>query len=92
MGARFKTDRLTASVTGYTAELRDAIQRRTIVFLRDVTGVSIGGFEVVRQDAVGRAFTDAAVAQMVTRVNIARVRIRGLKAETTVRFARDWLA
>jgi hemoglobin/transferrin/lactoferrin receptor protein len=89
---RYRNRRLNASFAAYTVEMRDAIQRRTIIFPTDITGTSIAGFDVVRQDAAGRAFIPTSASPMVTRVNVAKARLRGLEAEARVRVSDHWLA
>ena len=91
-GARYNGRVASASVTAYAMEMRDAIQRRTIIFPADVTGTAIGGFEVVRQDAAGRAFIATNASPMVTRVNVSRARTRGIEVDGRLRLRAGWTA
>lgn len=91
-GIRYQSPRLTVSISGYTTEMRDAIQRRTVIFPSNVSGATIGGYEVVRQDSEGRAFIASNSAPIVARVNVAKAHLRGFEADARVRIARDWLA
>lgn len=91
-GVRYQSRRAAALLAGYTTEMRDAIQRRTIIFPDPIVGQSIGGYQVVRQDAAGRAFIATNASPMVTRVNVSKARVRGMEADVRVRLASDWLA
>ena len=91
-GARYHRGRVDATVAVYDVDLRDAIQRRTVLFTGDVVGTSIGGLEIVQQDASGRAYIASQAAPMVTRVNVSRARIVGVEGESSVRVADGWLA
>lgn len=91
-GARYRRGRVAVSVSLYDLELRDAIQRRTVLFPGDVVGTAVSGFEIVRQDGEGRAFIESQASPMVTRVNVSRARVVGLESESSVRVADGWTA
>ncbi|MEW6321036.1 MAG: TonB-dependent receptor [Acidobacteriota bacterium] len=92
LGARVQAARLSASITGFDLELRDAIQRRTAIFPAGLVGTTIAGYTIVSQDAAGRAFIAEDPRPVVTRVNVERARIRGLEADATVRITPAWVA
>jgi outer membrane receptor protein involved in Fe transport len=91
-GIRYNGRRAGASLAAYTVEMRDALQRRTVIFERDITGTVIGGFEIVRQDAAGRAYTATNATPMGTSVNVSAARIRGFEADGRIRLRADLLA
>ena len=89
---RYGSGPLTASVTVFDLELRDAIRRRTLVFTESIVGQVVSGHEVIFQDAEGRAYVAADPRPMFTRVNVSRARILGFEADATVRLAAGWTA
>ncbi len=91
-GVRYNGRRASAALAAYAVEMRDAIQRRTVLFTQDITGVNVGGFEIVRQDAAGRAYTATNASPMGTSVNVSAARIRGFEADGRFRVSADWLA
>lgn len=82
---------LSGSVSVFDVELRDTIQRRTLIVPDPVVGTDIAGFMVVRQDATGRVFVAEDSRPIVTRVNLDRARIVGVDAETTAVLGRGWM-
>jgi len=83
IGVKIRTGRVAASVRLFDNELRDLIQRRAAIFRSPVVGVVVGGHEIVRQDAAGRAYVAVDPRPIVTRVNVQRARIRGLEADVS---------
>lgn len=88
LGLKAHGARVSASVSVFTVELRNTIQRRTILVDQPVVGTDIAGFTIVRQDSLGRVFIAEDARPIVTRVNLSRGRIRGLDAEGTVLLSR----
>lgn len=84
--------RVQGSVSLYTTELRDTIQRRTLIVDRPVVGENIAGFVIVRQDSAGRVFIAEDTRPIATRVNLDRARIRGLDAEASWRISQSTTA
>jgi hemoglobin/transferrin/lactoferrin receptor protein len=91
-GAKVRTRRLSASANVFDLELYDSIERRTLIFDRDVVGTSIAGYEIVRQDAEGRAYVAQDPRPIVTRVNVSRGRIRGFEADGSLQLTGAWRA
>jgi outer membrane receptor protein involved in Fe transport len=85
LGLKAQTRRFSASLNGFDMELFDFLQRRALVFDRDVVGTVISGFQVVRQDATGLAYIAEDVRPIATRVNHDRARVLGADAEGEVR-------
>lgn len=83
--------RLSASVSVFDVELRDTIQRRTLIVPDSIVGADIAGFMVVRQDGPGRVFVAEDSRPIVTRVNLDRARIVGVDAEATAVLAGGWM-
>lgn len=91
LGAKLRTRRVAASIVGFDLELRDLIARRTVIFPAGLVGTSIGGYDIVSQDAEGRAYVSADPRPIVTRVNIERARVHGFEADAQVRLGRAWI-
>lgn len=89
-GLKFRSNRLSASVTAFDLEYLNTIQRRSIVFASDVVGTTISGYQVVRQDAAGLAYIAQDVRPIGTRVNLDHARMLGVEAEIGVRAGRGW--
>lgn len=89
-GIRWRTGRLSTSLTAFDVEFHDAIERRTLIFPTSIVGMDLSGYTVIRQDDIGRAYVAGEARPIVTRVNVTRSRIRGYEAEAQVRVARDW--
>lgn len=73
-------------------ELFDFLQRRALVFDRNVVGTTISGFQVVRQDATGLGYIAQDVRPIATRVNVDRARIAGADVEGEFRLTSSWAA
>ena len=80
-GLKIQADRVAASVRLFDHELRDLIQRRAAIFGSPVVGLAVGGHEIVRQDAAGRAFVEVDPRPIVTRVNVQHARIWGVETD-----------
>lgn len=89
LGLKAHGARLSASVSVFTVELRNTIQRRTILVERPLVGTEIDGFTIVRQDSIGRVFIAEDARPVVTRVNLDRGRITGVDAEGTLLLPRS---
>lgn len=92
LALKFHGPTVNASVAVYDMELRDTIQRRTIIVDHPVVGAEIAGFVVARQDSQGRVFIAEDSRPMVTRVNLDRARIHGVDAEVSLRVGPSWSA
>ncbi len=89
-GLKLQTDRINAAVNVFDLELSDIIQRRVTVFGQSVVGTVIAGYEIVRQDAEGRAYVAEDPRPIVTRVNVDRARVRGLEGTIAARLTPAW--
>ena len=83
-GIRWRTGRVSTSVTAFDLEFHDAIERRTLIFPSSIVGLDLSGYTVIRQDDIGRAYVAGEARPIVTRVNVSRSRILGYEAETNV--------
>ncbi len=86
-GVRWRTGRVSTSITAFDLEFHDAIERRTLIFPSGILGLDLSGYTVIRQDEIGRAYVAGEARPIVTRVNVTRSRIRGYEAETNIRIA-----
>jgi outer membrane receptor protein involved in Fe transport len=91
-GVKVHGARVSASFSVFDVELRDTIQRRTMIVNTPVVGTDIAGFTIVRQDAQGRVFVAEDSRPVVTRVNLDRARIVGIDGEASVVIGRGWSA
>lgn len=91
-GLKARAGRFSGAVSGFDMELYDFIQRRALVFPNPIVGMTISGFQVVRQDAAGLAFIAQDIRPIATRVNIDRARIVGMDGEGEVRLTSSWTA
>jgi hemoglobin/transferrin/lactoferrin receptor protein len=94
-GARWRSNRLSVSLTAFDMEFHDAIERRTLIFPSSILGLDLSGYTVIRQDDQNRAYVAGEARPIVTRVNVSRSRILGYEAEAHVRVtdtlrARAW--
>ena len=55
-GIRWRTGRVSTSVTAFDLEFHDAIERRTLIFPSSIVGLDLSGYTVIRQDEIGRAY------------------------------------
>ena len=91
-GVRWRSDRVSTSITAFDLEFHDAIERRTLIFPASIVGQDLAGYTVIRQDEAGRAYVQGEARPIVTRVNVSRSRILGFEAETNVRVTPSWRA
>ncbi|BCS31627.1 hypothetical protein TBR22_A08290 [Luteitalea sp. TBR-22] len=91
-GVKVRTRRVAGSLVAFDLELRDAIARRTAIFPPGIVGTSVAGYEIVAQDAAGRAYVAVDPRPIVTRVNVERGRVRGFEGDVQVRLAAAWIA
>jgi outer membrane receptor protein involved in Fe transport len=91
-GLRWQTSRVSASVNVFDNEFHDAIERRTLIFDRNVVGEDLAGYPIIRMDAAGRAYVANEARPIVTRVNVSRSRILGYEGEMSVRLSPAWRA
>lgn len=89
-GMRWRTGRVSTSVTAFDLEFHDAIERRTLIFPSSIVGTDLSGYLVIRQDDQGRAYVAGEARPIVTRANVSRSRIIGYEAEAQVRISNDW--
>jgi hemoglobin/transferrin/lactoferrin receptor protein len=91
-GLKLRAGRVSASLDVFDLELVDIIQRRTMIFPTSIVGEVIAGYEIVRQDAEGRAFIAEDPRPVQSRVNVDRARVVGVELDGQVRVAPGWLA
>jgi hemoglobin/transferrin/lactoferrin receptor protein len=98
-GLKFRSSKLSASLSVFDLELHDQILRRTLILpvpLGDVPAnlraEAFSGVNVTGQDAQGRIFVDVAPNPVITRVNIDRARVRGVEMDAHARIMTDWIA
>jgi hemoglobin/transferrin/lactoferrin receptor protein len=98
-GLKFRSSKLSASLSVFDLELHDQILRRTVILPvplseipANVRAEAFSGVNVTGQDAQGRIFVDAVSNPVITRVNIDRARVRGVEMDAHARVTSGWIA
>lgn len=98
-GLKFRSSKLSASLSVFDLEVHDQILRRTVILPTPIGQVpanlmaeAFSGVNVTGQDAAGRVFVDAASNPVITRVNIDRARVRGVEMDAHARVTSGWIA
>ena len=86
-GIRWRSGRISASLTAFNLEFHDAIERRTLIFPGSILGLDLSGYTVIQQDALGRGYVAGEARPIVSRVNVTRSRVVGYEAESQVQIA-----
>lgn len=86
-GVRWRSSRVSLSVTAFDMEFHDAIERRTLIFPSSIMGLNLSGYTVIRQDDNGRGYVQGEGRPIVTRVNVSRSRVAGYEAEAHARLS-----
>jgi hemoglobin/transferrin/lactoferrin receptor protein len=98
-GLKFRSSKLSASLSVFDLELHDQILRRTVILPvplselpANLQAEAFSGVNVTGQDAQGRVFVDVAPNPVITRVNIDRARVRGVEMDAHARVTTGWIA
>jgi hemoglobin/transferrin/lactoferrin receptor protein len=92
VGLKMRRHRFSVQANAFAMALAGFIQRRALIFDRNVIGSSLAGFDIVRQDPSGAAYIALDPRPIMTRVNVGRARIVGFDAEAEMRVRESWTA
>jgi len=91
-GLKFQRDRVWAEVSWFVSRLQDFIARRTLLLPSGAIGQTIGGEPIVFQDPLsGWIRVPADARPVLSRANVAEIRLSGLELSQKVRLARPWI-
>lgn len=88
-GFKLRAGRVDATASIFDSEFTNFIERRVLLLAPGAVGTSVGGQQVVRQDATGAVYTALSSAPVFVRANAGRVRMRGFEAAGVVNVTRS---
>jgi hemoglobin/transferrin/lactoferrin receptor protein len=84
-GLKWRWRRLSGTAAVFDSEIRDLIERRTVILAPGATGQTIGGQTIIRQDASGAVYTSLSSSPVFVRTNAGEVRLTGAEGSIGVR-------
>lgn len=91
-GAKLRTNRFDTTLSLFNSDIKNFIERRTLLLPQGATGTLVGGQQVIRQDATGAVYTALANTPVFVRANAGRLRLRGIETSTRIRLTRSLTA
>jgi outer membrane receptor protein involved in Fe transport len=88
-GVRLRAARVSATASVYDAEFTNFIERRVLLLPQGALGSTVGGQQVVRQDASGAVYTSLSSAPVFVRANAGHDRLRGVEASLMLNVTRS---
>ena len=88
-GVRLRTSRVSATAAAFNAEFTNFIERRVALLAQGAVGRTVGGEQVVRQDAGGAVYTALSSSPVFVRANAGHIRMRGVEGSLTARLTRS---
>jgi outer membrane receptor protein involved in Fe transport len=88
-GMKFRTRRIEGTLSVFNTELTNFIERRVLLLPQGAVGATVGGQQVVRQDATGAIFTALSSAPVFVRANAAHIRMSGIESTALLRLTRS---
>jgi outer membrane receptor protein involved in Fe transport len=88
-GLKLRTRRIEGTLSVFDSELTNFIERRVLLLPQGAVGTTVGGQQVVRQDATGAIFTALSSAPVFVRANAAHIRMSGIEGATLLRLTRS---
>ena len=88
-GVRVRVRGLRATMSVFTSDVEDFIERRTLLMPPGAVGSVIGGQPIIRQDASGAVYTALASTPVFVRANSGRVRLSGAEGVCSWRLPRN---
>jgi outer membrane receptor protein involved in Fe transport len=92
VGLRFRSRRMTASVSGFTNEISDFITKRTLLLPAGAVGEMIGGQTIISQLPTGAVVTAVDPRPVLVRANVGEVRIWGIETAWEAELGESWHA
>ncbi|HZB46982.1 MAG TPA: TonB-dependent receptor, partial [Pyrinomonadaceae bacterium] len=88
-GFKLHAGRVDATGSVFDAEFTNFIERRVLLLAPGAVGSTVGGQQVIRQDATGAVFTSLSSAPVFVRANAGHIRLRGFEAATAFDLTRS---
>ncbi len=88
-GLKLRTARVEGTFSIFNSELTNFIERRVLLLPLGATGTTVGGQQVVRQDATGAVYTALSGAPVFVRANAAHIRMTGFEGGAILRLTRS---
>jgi hemoglobin/transferrin/lactoferrin receptor protein len=88
LGARFRTDRLSASLTGFVMDVRNSIVSQTLILPPGAAGTALGDQTIIRQLPTGAVVVPLSSNPVQVRTNMGGMRTFGLEHTFDVRIRR----
>jgi outer membrane receptor protein involved in Fe transport len=88
-GLKLRTRRVEGTLSVFDSELTNFIERRVLLLPQGAVGTTVGGQQVVRQDATGAIFTALSNAPVFVRANAAHIRMLGFEGAAQLRLTRS---
>lgn len=88
-GLKLRTARVEGTLSVFNSELTNFIERRALLLPQGAVGASVGGQQVVRQDATGAIYTALSSAPVFVRANAGHIRMSGFEGATQFRLTRS---
>jgi outer membrane receptor protein involved in Fe transport len=92
LGVKFHSDRMTASVSGFTNEISDFITKRALLLPAGAVGETIGGQTIIEQLPSGAVITAVDPRPVLVRANVGQVRIWGIETVWEAQLSDAWHA
>lgn len=92
LSLRYNGRRLSANLTGFFIDYRDAIVRQTLILPPGAVGRQLGSQTIVSQNANGAVFVSLSTAPVLVQTNFNNTRISGAEFEFDYRFTANWHA
>jgi hemoglobin/transferrin/lactoferrin receptor protein len=88
-GLKLRTRRIEGSLSVFDSELTNFIERRVLLLPQGAVGTTVGGQQVIRQDATGAIFTALSSAPVFVRANASHIRMSGFEGGALLRLTRS---
>jgi outer membrane receptor protein involved in Fe transport len=88
-GLKLRTTRAEGTLSVFNSELTNFIERRVLLLPQGAVGTTVGGQQVVRQDATGAIFNALSSAPVFVRANAAHIRMSGFEGAALLRLTRS---
>jgi len=92
LSGSFRSDRMTASLSGFTNEISDFITKRALLLPSGAVGQVIGGQAIIGQLPSGAVLTAVDPRPVLVRANVGAVRIWGIEAAWEAALGESWRA
>lgn len=88
-GLKLRTRRIEGTFSVFNSELTNFIERRVLLLPQGAVGSTVGGQQVVRQDATGAIYTALSSAPVFVRANAGHIRMSGVEGAAQLHLTRS---